>query len=151
MQQVLICVGLIGSGKTTLAKNLSGFAYVSFDEEWHEKLQSKGELPVNMVHAMANKINSSGENIVIDGWWTWYWNWWTIKSDLTLEYLRELTSASIRVIYLPLGDREASIRYLHKRATGIYKNSPLENEGGYIRSIPLRRRYLLERINQWDK
>lgn len=153
MSRLYVIVGLIGSGKTTRAKSMPCH-YISFDEHWHEKADRpiRGERGWNaerqaLVHSaaagMANVARKCGKDAVIDGWWTWILEWWTIEGDSTLEILKQ-SGMSVHLKYLPLSAGEAMQAYLNSGR----KAGP---DDEYRRSIPSRIAYLCRKADEWEK
>jgi len=153
VSRLYVIVGLIGSGKTTLAKSMPCH-YISFDEHWHEKADrpirhEKGwnterqALAHSAAAGMANAACKCGRDAVIDGWWTWILEWWTIEGDSTLEILKQ-SGMSVHLKYLPMSAEEAMRAYLNSgRQAG-----PGDEYGG---SIPSRIAYLCRKVEEWGK
>ena len=114
MAELIIVCGLMGSGKTTFAKEyatLKGFQYFDFDEEFHKKLGGKGEEFLNM---LVRKLNKSKQVVVIDNWFKWNRFWYKFDEDNTIEFVRKKTGREISFIYLFVPFKRAYRQYIEK-------------------------------------
>lgn len=154
----LVIVGLIGSGKTTLALSLElTHRIISFDREWHELRQNNeaGELngaPIDAVRAIAEIINTEPRPVVVDGWWTWTDRWWETEGDVSLSELGVLTAEHpIRLLHLVAYSHDAAAAYRVKWLTGMYRDTPLDDHRAYAASIPARQAYLSRKVAEWAR
>lgn len=141
MKDLLVLVGLIGSGKTAEARRIrdgEGYYYIDFDIRWHEVAQPKMSA-AEFVDQLAEEITEIGLPTVIDGWWTWVNRWWDREEDDTLDALEKACpDHKIRVGYLALSAKMAEHRYREKRNLVDYTRQPAEisDLASYIDSIP---------------
>ena len=146
MQSVIVIVGVIGSGKTTLAKELAragGGQYLSFDAIWHGECQSNGYSPIDAACWIRSQC---AEFTVIDGWWTWELEWWKIKNDITLSFL-----SNVRLIHLQPTMEEAIEGHRAKLAQYEESGEGLKNEEAYRESLPARMDYLSRKVREWGR
>ena len=141
---VTVIVGLIGAGKTTLASRMPG-DHVSFDREWHEVVQAQGGTPKDLVAHMARVLHEY-DDAVIDGWWTWRFEWFKQPEDGTLVTLRKLIKRPIRLIYLKLTDEQAHEQYMKKFREGRYQGTRLGFRTMYLRPIRQRQDCMDRRV-----
>ena len=153
MSRLYVIVGLIGSGKTALAKKMA-CKYIDFDKEWHvdvqQELHRRQNRPTseNMiteaVHIMADLARKADGDAVIDGWWTWLPDWWTEEDNRTLGLLQSRSGKVVQLIYLHMSAPRAVEAYKHsKKCAG-----PPEE---YNRTINARTEYLLRKVSEWEK
>lgn len=154
MQTVTIIVGVIGSGKTTLARKITDTrtTYISFDQEWHSNEQRKRHSPEEAIEHFT-KLCTIQEDTIIDGWWTWYEEWWKITDDKTLFQLRSgMSLFDVRLIHLCPTIEQATTQYLKKHEAGTYSPGTfLANKEAYIHSLPARMDYLSQKVSEWEK
>lgn len=142
----IIC-GVIGSGKTTLAQSLRGFNYISFDARWHGCYQSKEDGWLRFIQYIREQVTV--QNIVIDGWFTWEFEWWKIVGD---DSLSQLLLPDLRLIHMRPTLDQAAEQYLKKHARGVYGlSSPLHDRRAYLMSLPARLGYLDQKAHEWEK
>lgn len=148
-QRITLFVGLIGSGKTELARAIDG-EYLDFDDLWHSGEQVASGDPMRFVEYIAG-LNH--DHVVIDGWWTWTLQWWKTEGDQTLQRLKELSGASICLAFLPVTEAEAMANYLKKQSAGVYDGSitPLRNPEWYRKTIPARISYMNKKVTEWAR
>ena len=151
MSRLYVIVGLIGSGKTTLAKRM-GFHYIGFDKEWHAEVQQKlrhkeytdERLIKQAVINMSEIAQKCYCDVVIDGWWTWLPDWFDRDGDRTLEMLQSRSRMKVQLVYLPMSVPSAIEAYkMSMRCAGP--------EEKYNRTIDARIAYFMRKVLEWGK
>lgn len=158
MVKVIFVCGLMGSGKTTFAKQQAekfGYEYVNFDEEYHTNIQNKLEdwsdkNTFLFLLNIATLLNDNpSKDFIIDNWFKWDIDWWKDEKDTTLQILKMfLEYHEIQVIYLFSSFGEIYKRYIAKHekdASGQLGGA----QAGYRSSMGERQENLLRKILQW--
>ncbi len=117
MAELVVVCGLMGSGKTTFAKEyacLKGYGYVDFDEEYHKKSKNNKK---QFLNAFIKKLNERDAGFVVDNWFKWNRFWYKFDEDNTIEFIRRETGRKISFIYLFVPFDRVLKQYLgkHKR------------------------------------
>jgi len=123
MSEIIILVGLMGCGKTTLAKKMSEklyYEFIDFDHEYHFKIQQehspedfpKGDIK-NLLEILSSRLNKNPyKNFIIDNWFKFHKNWWKDEVDNTLKELQnKLKFHNIKVINMSIPLSKASEGY----------------------------------------
>jgi hypothetical protein len=147
---VLVFVGVIGAGKTSVAKMLDR-EFISFDQVWHRQGDRGLDLSRHdIVEHFGDLIMVAPRPVVLDGWWTWVQEWWKIHNDQTLDRLQSYTCATIRVAHLVLSEQQAYDEWLKKRLVISHGKHPGHNAcRTYRASIAPRQKYLSAKVNEW--
>ena len=148
--RALVLVGVIGSGKTTLAESLPAHR-IDFDHEWHVEAQQAHGAPHDAVCAMAERARAAGGDVVLDGWWTWEPEWWLTDDDDTLQHFSDLVPHEVRVCHLAMRTGDALTAFQRKHGTGQYQGSILDDVDAYAESLPARQDYLAWKVAQWAR
>ena len=146
MAELIIVCGLMGSGKTTFAKEfmrLKGFEYVDFDQEFHKKFGGKGEEFLNMVVKILNKSKDQG--FVIDNWFKWNRYWYKFDEDNTIEFIRKKTGREISFIYLFVPFKKSYRQYIEKHEREDTMSDVLQE---FKKTMKKRQQNLLEKIER---
>jgi len=157
----LVLAGLIGAGKTTLARALSGTHDVlTFDIEWHERMQRSGFTPDEAARRLAGLVNARGRDVVIDGWWTWHEKWYEDETDGSLQtFASRLRRHAPEVVFLAMTEETAWAAYLEKYQRGVYRQeingervySLLDDPKSYRESLQKRRECIARRVAEWAR
>ncbi|MHA1852565.1 MAG: AAA family ATPase [Candidatus Heimdallarchaeaceae archaeon] len=150
MPELIIVCGLMGSGKTTFAKEYAkkfNYEYIDFDKEYHLKIQ-KEHSPYNpyiveqqigqFIETITNLLNSNpSKNYILDGFFKWHKDWWEEEDYNTLSTLNKfLKYHSIRIIYIFVPFKETYARYLKMHGNNVeYKATMKERQRSLLKRI----------------
>ena len=150
MSEIVILVGLMGSGKTTLAKEFN-YEYINFDFHYHKMIQKEHiinppkDIPefLNYISDIVNE--SPDENFVVDNWFKWNKDWWKVEEDNTLQQLKKLLKHhEIKIIYLFTPFKLCYERYIKK-----HKEAGTMIQENYKETMEERQKNLLDKISKW--
>ncbi len=151
MFELRVIVGVIGSGKTTAASD-SGFARISFDEEWHARWQRHGGTRDDFVDSVIATVNQTHSDVAVDGWWTWVPTWFEADPQEDKSFARlqtGLTQHRVTLTYLQLDASEAVRRYMAKYSVErMYRMAVLHDPEAYCATISRRIAYLESKIKE---
>jgi len=146
--RITVLVGLIGAGKTMTARSMShrstlGLRYHSFDGLWHGNAEPRSWTPEEFARNIPYY-----KNAIIDGWWTWEFEWWKRKNDYTLDQLGEY--ADVHLMYLKMTEAQAWDAYMAKRPTAEWADNLMDTDA-YKASIPARIAYMERKVMEWGQ
>jgi adenylate kinase family enzyme len=102
MKTLIIICGNNYNGKTTLARSLAennNYNYIDFDYQLHDLIQNTSQYcttPIDkqieiFILNISKIINSSNNNLILDGWFSWQYGWETHFYD-NLQLIEKLKS-----------------------------------------------------------
>ena len=115
MSEIMICIGLMGVGKTTFAKKFAkdnGYEYICFDNLYHGECQND----ILKFNDRLRKMIKPDKNYIFDNWFKWHIDWYLDNNvDTSIEHFKTQFPSHTFKIFLMHSDIGTIKKQYHQK------------------------------------